>query len=268
MDEITISGRTVEEAIEAGLDALGAERAEVDVEVVDEGVKGILGLLGTRLARVRVRRKKALREDEGRRGNAPAERAEVDRPARARRKEQGEGIRAERPAPDAPRPTTVYRPATPQQVERARTFLANVCRFLGVEAEITAAEVDGATRLAVGGERMGTLIGRRGQTLDALQYLTGLVANRESKAPARFVVDVEGYRDRREATLRRLAEQTANRVKVRGHRVVLEPMSPQERRVIHLALAEDPEIVTYSEGEEPRRRVVVALREEAGKREE
>jgi spoIIIJ-associated protein len=246
MDEITISGRTVEEAIEAGLDALGAERAEVEVEVVEEGVKGILGLLGTRLARVRVRRKKTVREPQAERV-APPRRTEAAAPAR---------------------PAAAYRPATPEQVERARGFLAEICRLLDVETEIAVREVEGAVRLAVQGDQLGILIGRRGQTLDALQYLTGLVANRETKMPARFVVDVEGYRDRREAALRRLAEQTANKVKARGHRAVLEPMSPQERRVIHLALSTDPEVFTYSEGEEPYRRVIVALQEKGGGPEE
>ncbi|HHW14505.1 MAG TPA: KH domain-containing protein, partial [Firmicutes bacterium] len=173
------------------------------------------------------------------------------------------GAQAGEAEPEA-KARAVYRPATPQQVERAQRFLENVCHLLGVEGEVSAAEVDGATRLRVEGGEMGLLIGRRGQTLDALQYLTGLVANRGAKAAARFVVDVEGYRERREATLRRLAQQTAARVKARGHRAVLEPMTPQERRVIHLALAADPEVYTYSEGEEPYRRVVVALKEDGG----
>lgn len=255
MDEITISGRTVEEAVEAGLDALGAERAEVDIQVVDEGVKGILGLLGTRLARVRLSRKKP----EARPSPEPATSAPEVRavPEAGDSSEGDEAALEERSRP-------VYRPATELQVERAERFLENVCRLLGVDGEVSAAEVDGATRLRVEGPDMGLLIGRRGQTLDALQYLTGLVANRGAKTPARFVVDVEGYRERREATLRRLARQTAERVKARGHRAVLEPMTPQERRVIHLALAGDPEVFTYSEGEEPYRRVVVALKEDGG----
>lgn len=253
MDEITISGRTVEEAIEAGLDAMGAERSEVEVEVLDEGVKGILGLLGSRLARVRLVRRKVGRP-------SAARRSESLRRAEAGLRESRQGL-----VPTAAEEKrSAYRPATPEQVERARTFLADVCRRLGVEGEVSAAETDGAVRLSVEGDQLGLLIGRRGQTLDALQYLTGLVANRNAKAPARFVVDVEGYRERREATLRRLAQQMASKVKTRGHRAVLEPMTPQERRVIHLALAGEPEVFTYSEGEEPYRRVVIALRDEPG----
>lgn len=254
MDEITISGRTVDEAIEAGLDAMGAERSEVDIEVVDEGVKGILGLLGTRLARVRLVRRKVA-EAAARRAEAPA-RPET-RPSAPRSEEPG-------PVEPGAEKRSAYRPATPEQVEQACTFLEHVCRLLGVEGGVTAREVDGAVRLAVEGDQMGLLIGRRGQTLDALQYLTSLVANRSAKAPSRFVVDVEGYRERREATLRRLAIQMANKVKARGHRAVLEPMTPQERRVIHLELAEEPDVYTYSEGEEPYRRVVIALRDGPG----
>lgn len=258
MDEITISGRTVEEAVEAGLDALCAERAEVDVEVVDEGAKGLLGLLGTRLARVHVVRKSA--------ASRPGAAA---RAADARVSEATPGEVAHRGATirggvEPRREPPVYQPATPEQVERASAFLERVCRLLGVEGEVTSRDSDGAVRLSVEGDQMGLLIGRRGQTLDSLQYLTGLVGNKGAKNLARFVVDVEGYRDRREATLRRLAEHMAGKVKSQGHRAVLEPMSPQERRVIHMALAEDPEIYTYSEGEEPYRRVIIALREEAG----
>lgn len=266
MDEITISGRTVEEAIEAGLEALGAERSEVDVEVVDEGVKGILGLLGTRLARVHLMKKKAAVP-----AGRPAAAPERKRPA-SRRPAESVGLQAggeadeaeEREEAPARREPVAYQPATPAQIERAIEFLEKVCRFLGIAGEVAAREADGAVRVAVEGDQMGLLIGRRGQTLDALQYLTGLVANRGAKAPSRFVVDVEGYRDRREATLRRLAEHLATKVKTRGHRSVLEPMSSQERRVIHLALADDPDIFTYSEGEEPYRRVIIALRAEAG----
>jgi spoIIIJ-associated protein len=280
VDEITISGRTVEEAVEAGLEAMGAERSEVEVEVVDEGVKGILGLLGTRLARVRLVRKGVVRAE------APvvaAPAAELERPvdvprrpvatrslpAGDRRTPRPSRPRLERPVPVPAeavrtRPPIQYGEASAEQRERAQGFVSEICRLLGVDSEVNMSEADGAVRLSVVGDQMGLLIGRRGQTLDALQYLTGLVANKGAKTPARFVVDVEGYRDRREATLRQLALRTAEKVKSRGHRAVLEPMTPQERRVIHLALGDDPELVTYSEGEEPYRRVKIGLKEEGG----
>lgn len=111
------------------------------------------------------------------------------------------------------------------------------------------------------GEDLGILIGKHGQTLDALQYLTNLAANRDIEGErVRIVVDVEDYRKRREETLYRLAERLAEKVKRRGERVVLEPMSRHERKIIHMALQEDTRISTYSEGDEPYRKVVIALK--------
>ncbi|MEG6584435.1 RNA-binding cell elongation regulator Jag/EloR [Dendrosporobacter sp. 1207_IL3150] len=111
------------------------------------------------------------------------------------------------------------------------------------------------------GKDLGILIGKHGQTLDALQYLTNLAANRDvDQDRVRIVVDVEDYRKRREETLYRLAERLADKVKRRGERVVLEPMSRHERKIIHMALQDDKRISTYSEGEEPFRKVVIALK--------
>jgi spoIIIJ-associated protein len=104
------------------------------------------------------------------------------------------------------------------------------------------------------------LIGKHGQTLDALQYLTNIVANKDSSRRIKVVLDVENYRKRREETLTRLALRLADRVKHRREKVVLEPMNPQERKVIHMTLQNDGRIITYSEGEEPFRRVVIALK--------
>jgi spoIIIJ-associated protein len=110
------------------------------------------------------------------------------------------------------------------------------------------------------GEDLGILIGKHGQTLDALQYLTNLAANRDADERSRIVIDVEDYRKRRAETLSRLAMRLADKVKRRGERVVLEPMSPQERKIIHMALQSDNRIMTYSEGDEPYRKVVIALK--------
>lgn len=111
------------------------------------------------------------------------------------------------------------------------------------------------------GKDLGILIGKHGQTLDALQYLTNLAANRDvDQDRVRIVVDVEDYRKRREETLYRLAERLADKVKRRGERVVLEPMSRHERKIIHMALQDDKRVSTYSEGEEPFRKVVIALK--------
>jgi spoIIIJ-associated protein len=110
------------------------------------------------------------------------------------------------------------------------------------------------------GENLGMLIGKHGQTLDALQYLTNLAAHRDADDKARVIIDVEDYRKRRAETLTSLAQRIASQVKRRGERVVLEPMTPNERKVIHMALQDDPRISTYSDGEEPYRKVVIALK--------
>ena len=104
------------------------------------------------------------------------------------------------------------------------------------------------------------MIGKHGQTLDALQYLTNLTANRDAEGKVRIVLDVEDYRQRRTDTLTRLASRLGDNVKRRGDKVVLEPMSSNERKIIHMALQNDQRIVTYSEGEEPYRKVVIALK--------
>lgn len=140
-----------------------------------------------------------------------------------------------------------------QRVER---FLGAVLDAMGVEATIQTREDAEALFVNVDGTEAGLLIGHHGQTLDALQFLTNLAASRVESG-ARVVLDVEGYRRRREETLSRLASRLADRVRRSGERVALEPMSAHERRVIHMALAEHPHVATESEGEEPNRRVVI-----------
>ena len=112
------------------------------------------------------------------------------------------------------------------------------------------------------GSNMGVLIGKHGQTLEALNYLTSIVANSDSGERIRIVLDIEGYRARREETLRKLALRLADKVKYKTGKIVLEPMNPQERKIIHTALQNDNRIITYSEGEEPFRKVVIALNED------
>ena len=119
---------------------------------------------------------------------------------------------------------------------------------------------DGAVTFKLHGADMGILIGKHGQTLDALQYLTNLAANRDAEEKIKFVIDVEEYRRRRAETLTRLAQRLASKVKRMGEPVVLEPMTPHERKIIHMALQDDRRISTYSEGEEPNRKVVIALK--------
>lgn len=143
-------------------------------------------------------------------------------------------------------------------VNEARTFLENVLETMDIKAEIVIKEEDDVINITLSGDKMGVIIGYRGETLDSLQYLTSLVVNKQHDIPyKRIVLDTENYRNKREETLRRLADKTAYKVKKSGRPFKLEPMNPYERRIIHAALQGDSSIHTYSEGEEPYRRIVV-----------
>ena len=145
-------------------------------------------------------------------------------------------------------------------VKTAKNFLANVFETMNVKVFMEKMSSDDHVTINLRGEDLGLLIGKHGQTLDALQYLTNLAANRDAEERVRIILDVEDYRKRRAETLSRLANRLADRVKHRGEKVVLEPMSPHERKIIHMALQDDYRVVTYSEGEEPFRKVVIDLK--------
>jgi spoIIIJ-associated protein len=150
--------------------------------------------------------------------------------------------------------------------ERARRFLESVIQVLRITAQVSAVLREEALEVEIDGEDVGVLIGRRGSGLEAWQYLTGLVVNKGAEKPVRVLLDVAGYRKRRIASLENLARKTAEKVKARKRSIALEPMPAAERRIIHLALQNDPEVVTASEGREPYRRVVVSLRGSEEKR--
>ncbi|GMB00158.1 RNA-binding cell elongation regulator Jag/EloR [Pelosinus sp. IPA-1] len=150
------------------------------------------------------------------------------------------------------------KPIDPAKV--AYDFLENVFVLMNLEVQIERVEQEDSISFNIRGNNLGILIGKHGQTLDALQYLTNLAANRDADSKVRIVLDVEDYRQRRTDTLNRLAARLADTVKRRGEKVVLEPMSPNERKIIHMALQNDHRIITYSEGEEPYRKIVIALK--------
>ena len=128
---------------------------------------------------------------------------------------------------------------------------------MGVTAKASAIETDDGISVVIDGDSTGVLIGRRGETLDALQYLTSLIVNKDKEDYSRVFVDTENYRKKREETLIRLANRIANKVEKTGKRAVLEPMNPYERRVLHATLQKNPNVETISEGEEPFRRVII-----------
>ena len=144
--------------------------------------------------------------------------------------------------------------------KKAYEFLSNVTVKMGVQVEIRVADREDALMVQMYGDTLGVLIGRRGETLDALQYLTSLFVNRGQENYIRVSLDTEHYRAKREEALRKLAMRMANRAKKSGHRVALEPMNPYERRILHSALQNHPYVTTHSEGEEPYRRVIITLK--------
>ena len=161
--------------------------------------------------------------------------------------------------PEAPFVETAYEDLT-DDARRAMEFLSGMIERMGVQAELKACETPEQLRVQLFGENMSILIGRRGETLDALQYLTSLNVNRGREEYLRVSLDTENYRAKREEALRKLAARMANRCRKTGKRVALEPMNPYERRILHSALQADPTVTTHSEGEEPYRRVIITLK--------
>jgi len=204
--------------------------------------------------------------------NAAEETAAPSKSSRRRRRSKGEKKQAEAAeaveTEDAPAPAPVTAEpfvATPEDqltdtARNAREFLSGLTEKMGVPASIEVSESEEQLRMVLSGENMSILIGRRGETLDAIQYLTSLNVNRTREDYLRVSLDTENYRAKREEALRKLAIRMAGRCKKSGRRVALEPMNPYERRILHSALQADPDVTTHSEGEEPYRRVIITLK--------
>ena len=206
MKTIDMTGRTVDDAVKNALNELNLTEDKVDIEVLDEGSKGLFNLIGARPAKVRI---------------------------------------------------TVKRDCAYE----AKSFLKSILDNMGIKAEIRIKEEENTLKIHMNGPDMGILIGYRGETLDALQYLISLTINKDRNDDyKRVTLDTENYRKKREETIKRLAIKIANKAIRTGKVVKLEPMNPYERRIIHSVLQNNPDVQTYSEGEEPYRRVVVDLK--------
>ena len=177
-------------------------------------------------------------------------------------RETAEPAEVVEPAPVVEREPFVPTPAEDQSdtAKQAQAFLSGLTERMGVPVSIELQETEEQLRMQLAGENMSLLIGRRGETLDALQYLTSLTVNRGREDYLRVSIDTENYRAKREEALRKLAVRMAGRAKKSGRRVALEPMNPYERRILHSALQNDPDVTTHSEGEEPYRRVIITLK--------
>ncbi len=244
-------GKNAEEAIRKGLEQLGVSREEAQIKVLDEGSRGVFGIFA-KMARVEISAPD-LPETETPEPASPAASEEAE-PAKA---EQEQPVSQE-PAPEPMDPSTLSEPS-----RRAFTFLTDTAHLMGLEDPgIAFAEDEHGLKVRVEGGHVGALIGHRGETLDALQLLTGLVVNHhqgENDAGyCRVTLDIGSYRAKREETLRALALRLAAKAKRNGRSVTLEPMNSYERRIIHSALHDYDGVTTYSEGDDPYRYVVIA----------
>lgn len=221
------SAKTIEDAVQSAIEELKTEKDKVNIEVLEHPVKGIFGI-GSKLAKVRV----SLKEEK-----APVKKGEK----KAEKKE----IRI-----------TDFT----LEKEKARKFLRDVLEAMDIKAEIRMRDTNENLYINLAGPKMGVIIGRRGQTLDSLQYLVSLVVNKDKERDnfVKVILDTEDYRKKREETLQRLARRLADRVQKTGKNVELEPMNPYERRIIHSTLQEFEGITTFSEGEEPYRKVIIS----------
>ncbi|HZW67466.1 MAG TPA: RNA-binding cell elongation regulator Jag/EloR [Pseudogracilibacillus sp.] len=202
MRQVTASGQTVDEAVQTALEQLDTTRDNVEVNVIDEGKRGIFGLFGSKLAVVNVSIAK-------------------------------------------------------NQIEETEKFIKEITQQMNVDIDLKTTVNNNHVTFEVSGEKIALLIGKRGQTLNALQYLIQLVINKHGKQFYRVTLDAEGYRERRRETLQSLAKKMAQKAKRLNRKVALEPMPPYERKIIHTALQADDDITTYSDGVEPHRHIVI-----------
>ena len=268
MSYIDVTGKTEEEAIRKALQQLQMDRDDVSVEILERAKSGFLGI-GSSPARVRV----TYGQEEP---EAPAATVQPEKkpekkpePKPQPKPQQPKPQKAEAPkaAPKAPEaPKAAETPAAPAQepcqddnARRITEFLTGLLEHMDSPAQVKVTETEkGRYSVVLEGQKLGQLIGRRGETLDAIQQLTGYAVNHGQSKRVRIHVDAEGYRAKREESLVRLAQKVAGKVVKYRRNVTLEPMNAYERHVIHTALQETPDITTYSIGTEPNRRTVVA----------
>lgn len=261
MRTVRITAKTIEAAVAEGLEKLGISREEAVVHVVEQPSSGLFGLIHKKMAVVDISAPDEEAEEDTVEEASPAEEA----PAAEEAAEEPKAEEAAPEAEEAPveekkaeREEPTFDPEEQKKVaEEAKTFLAGV--FAGMHLAVTMECRMTEERIMINlvGDGLGILIGKHGQTLDALQYLTNLAAGKSFRHHYFILLDVENYRERRQDTLEALARRLAGKVKRTGEEIRLEPMAAGERRIIHLALQDDHAVSTDSEGEAPYRYVVI-----------
>ena len=279
---IRVSAKTLDDAITEALIQLGVTSDRLEYEVIEKGSAGFLGI-GMKQAVIEAWKKEEEPEvtvediikEEFRTEKKPEAPKKKEKPAKVKEETKAEpaaevkketaaepAAAKEEPEEAAPVKKEVeLAKVEDQTIEAVSQFINDTLKAMNMEVKTSASiDEDGALCIDMEGEHMGILIGKRGQTLDALQYLANRVANKHQDGYVRVKLDTENYRARREETLKHLAKNIAHKVKRNRRPVALEPMNPYERRIIHSALQSDPYVTTHSEGEEPYRKVVVTLK--------
>ena len=293
-DETKKYGNTVEEAIRLALEDLGATEDEIEYEVLEEPSRGFLGF-GSKLALVKVTRKVPTVKEEPVVEAAPAKKVKMAKPyetagkpydkektstgsgdregareggRKKKNNNRKEKVREKAPAKDTEAlidaepavPSVDPATLTPVTENRGLEFLENVVKEMGLDLNVKCMTDGKDLFFSIDGPDSGTIIGKRGATLDAIQYLTSLVVNKGGEEYIRVVVDAENYRAKREKALEKLAVKLADKVVKTRRSFKLEPMNPYERKVIHATLQKDNRVTTRSEGQDPSRRVIIELK--------
>lgn len=258
MEYKEFSAKTVEDAITAACQEFLVVSAKLDYEVVEEGSSGFLGI-GSKPAVIRARVKEESELEEKPVSAKTVETKSVSAKPVEAKSETGKPVQEKA---EGKKPATKSLKTEGPLEDEAKKFLNSVFAAMNmvVTVDVNYDEAEKNMDIELSGEEMGVLIGKRGQTLDSLQYLVSLVVNKGEEDYIRVKVDTENYRQRRKETLENLAKNISYKVKRTKRPVSLEPMNPYERRIIHSALQNDKYVTTHSEGEEPFRRVVVSLK--------
>lgn len=287
---IRVSAKTLDDAITEALIQLGVTSDRLEYNVIEKGSAGFLGI-GMKQAVIEAWKKEDKEEEEflkaveetirenpvkeyfakednvkeddvkEHQAEEAAKKEEAVREEKTEKEEASANAKEEKSEPVSVKEKELLAKVEDETIRYVEQFVKDTLKAMDMDVEITSSiDKDGDLYVDMKGENMGILIGKRGQTLDSLQYLTNRVANKHQSGYVRVKLDTENYRARREETLKHLAKNIAHKVKRNRRPVILEPMNPYERRIIHSTLQSDPYVTTHSEGEEPYRKVVVTLK--------
>lgn len=287
---IRVSAKTLDDAITEALIQLGVTSDRLEYNVIEKGSAGFLGI-GMKQAVIEAWKKEDKEEEEflkaveetirenpvkeyfakednvkeddvkEHQAEEAAKKEEAVREEKTEKEEASANAKEEKSEPVSVKEKELLAKVEDETIRYVEQFVKDTLKAMDMDVEITSSiDKDGALYVDMKGENMGILIGKRGQTLDSLQYFANRVANKHQSGYVRVKLDTENYRARREETLKHLAKNIAHKVKRNRRPVILEPMNPYERRIIHSTLQSDPYVTTHSEGEEPYRKVVVTLK--------